>query len=288
MTAAFNIPSSLSSSIETITPAQAQAMLNNNHKNRHISRNHVNALARDIEAGAWELTGEPIVLGPTGELLDGQHRLSACIQAGVAIQVLVVRGVKSFEKGDAGRKRQAGDVLAMNGVRNATAVAASSARLIAVSQGLWTTVCSRSEILAFADRHPALSDVTGKISGQVKYGLATAVSVAAYIGVYHGRADDAAAFVEVFKTGVPGYRHCPAHLVRERVIRDRGTPRQPSSTVVASLVLSAWVKFSKHEEARQMKPMSPIKVPGWSRREASSSGPEWDAAEWDASGPAAP
>src|SRR3954467_12893306 len=64
-----------------INPQLAAEMLKHNDSNRHISKNLVSKLASDIRENRWRLNGEPIILANTGELNDGQHRLSAIIEA---------------------------------------------------------------------------------------------------------------------------------------------------------------------------------------------------------------
>ena len=71
---------------ELITPKKAKMMLANNHINRPISHITVEAYARDIENGKWtEETATAIALSKDGVLLDGQHRLSAIVKAGIPI-----------------------------------------------------------------------------------------------------------------------------------------------------------------------------------------------------------
>lgn len=63
--------------IMKVTPAQATEWLECNEVNRSLRSSVVNAYRRDMEAGRWAFTGEPIQLSRTGRLLNGQHRLSA-------------------------------------------------------------------------------------------------------------------------------------------------------------------------------------------------------------------
>jgi hypothetical protein len=49
--------------------------------------------ARDMEAGRWQLTHQGIAFNNSGELIDGQHRLLAIIEANVAIKMVVSTGM---------------------------------------------------------------------------------------------------------------------------------------------------------------------------------------------------
>lgn len=46
----------------------------------------VTRYARDMAAGRWVMNGEPLILDPEGNLLDGRHRLAAVIEARVAVR----------------------------------------------------------------------------------------------------------------------------------------------------------------------------------------------------------
>src|SRR5688572_25165711 len=101
----------VTSEIITITPNMAEAMLGKNFKNRNVSKGLVQAYARDMLSEDWRFTGEAIKFDVTGKLIDGQHRLLACVKAGVNFRSLVLRGLEpeAQEVLDSGRVRTAGD-----------------------------------------------------------------------------------------------------------------------------------------------------------------------------------
>src|SRR5690242_16345038 len=103
--------------IVTVDPEMAQRWLGNNPSNRNIRENLVDSYARDMAASRWEMTGEPIKFDQKDRLLDGQHRLKAVIKAGVAVQMMVVRGLDPRAQlvMDSGSRRTAADALQMDG-----------------------------------------------------------------------------------------------------------------------------------------------------------------------------
>lgn len=111
-------------SIETITPQVAIAMLEMNVGNRKIKR--LDQMVDAIKTGYWELNGATIVFDKDGNLVDGQHRLNACIKANVPITTLVVRGVERNTQTtmDAGYKRKLSDFLNMAGYGDCNNLAA--------------------------------------------------------------------------------------------------------------------------------------------------------------------
>ena len=67
--------------------------------------------------GEWQENGESIAVSRSGRLLNGQHRLLACIEAGVPFITLLAENVDddAVITVDTGRARSFGDVLTMRG-----------------------------------------------------------------------------------------------------------------------------------------------------------------------------
>lgn len=77
-----------------ITPGMAKKCLERNKiENRNLSRGRVNAMVSDLKNGKWVLTHQGIAFDDEGNLLDGQHRLAACVQSGVSFETLVTKGM---------------------------------------------------------------------------------------------------------------------------------------------------------------------------------------------------
>lgn len=83
---------SLKITIEEITPQVAAKMLEGNRDNRPVAKTRVATYAHDIERGRWRLTGDPIKVNGS-DLIDGQHRLLACLMADKPFTTAVARGV---------------------------------------------------------------------------------------------------------------------------------------------------------------------------------------------------
>jgi hypothetical protein len=105
--------------LKEITPKDAQRLLLRNHKNQRSIRKHVvQRYADDMRRGLWMgENGETIKVADDGTVLDGQHRLTAIVESGIAITCLIVTGV--FEDDittiDAGATRKFSDALQMKG-----------------------------------------------------------------------------------------------------------------------------------------------------------------------------
>lgn len=80
-------------STELVTPAIAQQWINVNPCNRSLREGRVEALAADMRADAWTTCTMPIAFYEDGELADGQHRLYAIVETGLAQTFIVIRGL---------------------------------------------------------------------------------------------------------------------------------------------------------------------------------------------------
>ncbi len=50
--------------------------------------------ANAMKSGEWKYNGESIKVCTDGSLLDGQHRLEACIESGVTFDTLLVTNLR--------------------------------------------------------------------------------------------------------------------------------------------------------------------------------------------------
>ncbi len=118
----------ISAAFTIVTPEMASEWLSINVRNRNIRRIDVDRYKRDMLSGNWHLAGDPIRLGTDGTLLDGQHRLTALMEAGVTLSLLVIRNVEPAAQAvmDTGRRRTAADALSIDGKAHSTVLAAAA------------------------------------------------------------------------------------------------------------------------------------------------------------------
>jgi hypothetical protein len=104
-----------------IDPKTAQEWLDTkNVANRPLSKRTVDKYAQEMKAGRWKLNGEAIIFGTSGNLMNGQHRLAACVKAERDFTTLVTFGVEdsAFDTLDDNNPRKLRDVLAIGGEVN--------------------------------------------------------------------------------------------------------------------------------------------------------------------------
>ena len=104
-------------SIEYVTPEIAKEWMKHNiHKNRELRKDRVESYEYDLLFGHWSMNGESIKFDCEGNMIDGQHRLQACINTGIGFTTVVVRGVddNAFRTVDVGMVRTSRQLLKMD------------------------------------------------------------------------------------------------------------------------------------------------------------------------------
>ncbi len=212
----------IDSQVIELTPAIAGDLLQRNTGNRKVSRTTVLQYAGAMRRGEWQLNGEPIILGKNGRLLNGQHRCHAVVVAKVNVPVLVVSGVEddAFKTLDTGKKRTAGDVLSITGVKNVHVVAAGARGILRLESGAvggWNF--TNAEVAACVEKHPLLQKWANKYAGASTKRVCSAVisGVLALAEERHGSIP-CQMFFEKLASGVGLSADDPAHQLRERFI----------------------------------------------------------------------
>jgi len=95
-----------------------------------VQQEKINAFAADMRAGRWALNGIPVVIGASGRLIDGRHRLLAALESGAAFPTILVHGVPEDIVYQRRQRRSYAQVLEARGVAHAGAIEALLARLL--------------------------------------------------------------------------------------------------------------------------------------------------------------
>lgn len=171
-----------------ISPRLARDMLkfsqrgaiNKQNKNRKLSRTKIKKYVEALKDGKWCLTGESIIVSADGEILNGHHRLQACVEAGVGFIVTITYGVTddlSFAHIDVGNMRSRSQVLEMAGVKVSASVLSRVAMLAKAFdmtknpfdfRGTQGTSFQPAEILSYVEDHEELALSVDFVSKIVK------------------------------------------------------------------------------------------------------------------------
>jgi hypothetical protein len=191
----------MQTALMVITPEKAEELLQGNHSNRRLRNPYVSDLAAAIRRGDWLVTHQGIAISRDGRLLDGQHRLSAVIRAGVAVtmNVTVNANPESFLVLDTGAKRSASYTL---GLRNS--VVGAVRWLVAFSQSETAGGLSHIDVsqvqAALPWALPPINRLVDEVGSARK--IATSSPVLAAVAMRMHIADDQPAICSAFRAFV--------------------------------------------------------------------------------------
>jgi hypothetical protein len=152
--------------LRTIDPAMAEQILDTRKKNRAISRSTVDLYTKFMREGHWVLNGQPIIFADN-LLIDGQHRLSACVKTGIPLEVLVVElgDSNAFKTLDQGKRRNGSDVLGIAGYTNTSVIYTALGILEKVKRGGTLGYNQLGEGARVAISNHEVEDVANKYPG---------------------------------------------------------------------------------------------------------------------------
>lgn len=256
-----------------MTPEMAADILKRNPTNRHIKRSHVDLMARDMAAGDFQFNGDAIRLNGNGELIDGQHRLTACVKSGASFHTLLIRGLSSDVRAtiDSGSKRTFADRLAMDGIASATAVASALRLAAGFANGEGRAIqLSHQEMGHLFDIHG--DGITDSVRKTLKSfpRVTSAIAAIHYIGTATGNPGRADAWAGAWRSGVPDYDRCPVHKLRERLVFSfsvTGTTGKLTPLDTNRLMVKAWNHFVLRKGVSVLKAPTEMVIPGWTKKE---------------------
>lgn len=243
---AMHDPSVCAMTIETITPEIAEQYLALNRGNRNIVQSHVAAMARDITNGQWMFNAQPICFSRSGRLLNGQHRLSAVLEAGQPIEVMVMRGLpeEAFETYDKQAKKapvveELFEEFGDKALVSATAVLLWRRELRPAGQP--NARPTASEVRDVIRGNSDLMRLRGFARKMVRYGRSSAMVYAA-----HRILRDDLKLGQLFLDRLETAANLPAGHVILR-LRDRLIDlRKADQNAQIDEILNAWAKFRKN------------------------------------------
>jgi hypothetical protein len=244
--------------VETITPERAKELLftKSNRHNRRLKRRHVKKLAAMMVAGRWCLNGEPIIIASDGTLLDGQHRLTACVEAGVPFQTYVVYGVDLGVFPTMGRHagRTVGDVLGIDDCKSPNSVGAAIRWVEVVRRG---TPYGATEIEPYEAREWRQKDARIE-SSVLKVSAVKKLMPLGMAGALHylfaGR-DEVSAdqFFEDLAFGLNLPAGDPVAPLRDRLLRNKVQKAVLKNEEIFALCIRAWNRRRDGFETKTLK-----------------------------------
>lgn len=174
------------SQIETLTPARAAEILGSkNPNNRPVSRERVRRYAQEMREGRWVLTPQGLAFDSAGNLLDGQHRLAAVVQANEPQAFYVAHDVprEALRGLDQGLGRTAAQMAALEMTSDVPVSRLTSAARIVLEHGFGVAKPSNTAIINFAREHTAALERYAPLGKQHTAGVHGAFSFADMSGL---------------------------------------------------------------------------------------------------------
>jgi hypothetical protein len=169
--------------------AQTQEVLDRDPEakiNRSLKPDRVALYTRDMLNGRWVATAEPVSLDSEGAVLNGQHRLRACIASNVSFPCTIATNVNraAFEVFDSGASRLHADGLKIAGEKNALLLSATLSYLRKYETGNMgsNTKISNMELNEVLERHPGVRNHVQIVASFEKGLKVAACSTVSYLG----------------------------------------------------------------------------------------------------------
>lgn len=252
----------------TITPKEAALWLDTkNSHNRPISQSTVDRYAQEMKQKRWVNNAQPIIFGkPSDRLLNGQHRLKAIVQSGVAVECTVTWGVPDayFDTLDDGNKRSLADVFAISGEGN-PALLSSGVRFlwvyatgqIATRDLRKGTIATKPVLEDTLKKHPLLRHSTKFYSLLKQRPGGLLVSAGMAIGLHYlfalvdeKKADE---FFNVLQSGIGLTEGHPILALRARLISGK---KESSSRLTNSAtyfyIVTTWNAFATDQPLKRL------------------------------------
>jgi hypothetical protein len=246
--------------VMTVTPKEAREWLDTkNSNNRPISENAVEKYSQEMRQGRWRLNGQSIGFNKSGQLINGQHRLLACVRSNTSFETVVVYGADNdvFDTIDDCNSRSLADVLHIKGETSSLLLSAGLRFLWIYARGEIERRDLRKGQIATKPLLEATLDKNPKIRSSVKFysmlkarpgGLLIPAGMA--IGLHYlcslvdeKKADE---FFTCFQSGFELSEGHPVALLRARLIagqKDAATKLTPPAMYYYTV--TAWNAFAQ-------------------------------------------
>lgn len=232
-----------------ITPKMAEAMLVWNDRNRPASEGTVKKYATLMREGRWHYTGEAIIFS-TERLIDGQHRLAACVAAGVTFDALVVFGApdEAFAFIDVGKTRTASNIFAIHGVKNHAVMAAATQWVVGYEQEKMAyaakSIVSKDHAWLYEQylKHQGLQDSAwvARAFAQAKIVSPSMMTAIHYICAHKSRAEADEFFRKVGEGIGFASKKDPAYKLHKFLVDAAIADERVGRRTAAALTIKAW------------------------------------------------
>ena len=254
----------------TITPQMAQAILKKNTINRKETPALVYSIAEEIKIGNFVYNGESIIISENGNLMDGQHRLMACVLANKSIEVNLVQGVKEdvMPTIDTGRPRKAADVFSMQNIKDSVSTSAmirgilerlgKQSRLSTLNRGSFGSLrYSHINLLDFYNTHKEVivpimefSNIIYRRGARILPG--SKIGAFIYLFSYENDSEIAIDFFRELMLGIRIRESNAAQILRNKLINDKISKKKLSPKAKTDNVIKAYRYYADNKNIKRL------------------------------------
>lgn len=240
-----------------VTPELAAEFLKHNTANRPLKPSLLAKYVRFIKEDKWIENGDSIRFDLNAHLTDGQHRLQAIVNTGIAQYFDIITGLSedAFKVTDTGKPRTKPDVAALLGYKNYKHVSDLASFLISydINEDYHRASPKPSDnqdistFLEMFSKEEKEFFIGSIVKGAGYYNRYRTMGVATYAFIYYilakkdpARVDD---FMYLLTTGdgVGYVNHSPIFVLRKKLDEiARNKNLQPKSSYKVALVFKAW------------------------------------------------
>lgn len=232
-----------------VTPDTARDWLSKMTNNRPLNDRHVDNIADAIRRDQYLYSGDTIKFNTKGELIDGQHRLTAVISANKAVHMMIAEGLEEAAMNviDTGRKRTAGDILSIAGYGSASVVAAAIRKLVAWKRGIDpnSLAFSNAQTFEFAQKNKNIFKMAAEVGQKIKYPRSVLIALYWLATEASAYEEEYKAFLSGMETGVGLPAGSPILCLRDWFARQKTTKGKAHGNTYMFAAIRAWNAFAE-------------------------------------------
>jgi len=253
-----------------VTPAMAQRWLLMNKRNRPLSPKQVGLYAKDMTEERWKMNGESIKFAGQDRLIDGQHRLAACVAANVPFDTLVSTGLdaEAFDTIDCGRRRGAADTFAVREEKNYAALAAALVIVKLYDDGnvsygsrLTAEGATNQDYEKWLEKYPKIRESVAVAINHKTAVLQPSIAAACHFIFSRHSRSDADAFMTSLLTGTGITRGSALQKLQAVLIQNASSSKKMYRGELLGLTIKTWNAFRGKKNIQRMRSVDGEKFP---------------------------
>lgn len=226
-----------------IGPHKARELLQKNTHNRKLDEKLVMRYAKDMKAGVWPYNGESIKMSGD-RVLDGQHRLNACIISNTPFETDIIYNLDSdvFTTIDCGKRRSQSDALFITGHVNTRDLAACASLVNRYMTGRMLNAkptYTNKEMLELVNKYKGIEE---SVKIGIRFKKMTSASLISACHYLFSMIDKNTSekFFNDLLSGANMDDDDPVFLLRERLMENRMAKAKLKPEYLMALCVKAW------------------------------------------------